>query len=379
MKKLHIVQREISRRLWDRFLKTTQRRPAITFLALTLTILAVASMVLFEAEGDSGHPIWRTIVYLTSGVDVDPPQTNIGQLTVALVVLCGLILASLLTGYIASEFSRLLQSASSIPKKGERQIFEKHLLFFGWNAKTKAILRELNAEALQTGVPMDQIVIVSQEENLERGSEEIYSNVWHVRGSSTDPDVLNRADLTPTKERSGARVAVILGDSSLPSDEADRISLLTLLAVEHMYPGVISLVDAFCDESEPHFRNADADEVVVPNQYANLLLARAAEFPGLANYIDELLALAPIQKDAVRTGATSSPVSLYIRTARELRVSGLYFADAVEKTYARSNAIVAGKLRDNGVELFPDVESSAPPLMDDDQLVLIATSQQAAA
>lgn len=376
MRNLEVLWREFTRRLWDRFLTTLHRRPALTFFTLTLAILSLASMILFEAEGNSDHPFWRTIVYLLSGVDVDPPQTNLGELTVSLVVFSGIILVSLLTGYIASEFSRLLLSATSVAKKADHQVFENHVILFGWNSKTKAILRELDADYSQRGLTAHDIVVVSDRDDLERGSEKIYQHVWHVRGSSTDPDVLRRTNLAKSQHGSGARVAVILGDITLPAEEADRVTLLTLLAVEHLHPPVISLVDAFCDESAPHFRNADADEVVVPNQYANLLLARAAEFPGMSAYIDELLALAPTQKDPLAGEDIHAPVSFYIKTARQLNLSGLTFSDAIVRLFERSNSIAAGVLKENGAVLYPDLVSTSVVLRDSDQIVLIATPQQ---
>lgn len=377
MRKLNIIWREVSRRLWDRFLIQVHRRPAMTFFALTLAILAVASMVLYEVESNSNQPFWRTVVYLLSGVDVDPPQSGVGELTVSLVVLSGIILVSLLTGYIASEFSRLLLSASAVSRKSDHQIFENHIIIFGWNPKTKAILRELDADYREGGKYRDEIVIVSEKESLERGSEEVYEHVWHVCGPSTDTDVLRRTDLARSSDTLGARVAVVLGDAALPPEEADRVTLLTLLAVEHLHPPVLSLVDAFCDSSAPHFKNADADEVAIPNQYANLLLARAAEFPGMAGYIDELLALAPLQRMTAAEDSARMPVSFYVKSVRELKLNGLTFSDAVMRLYAQSNALAAGILRPEGIVLFPDSAAGSQRLGDNDELVVIATPEQA--
>ncbi len=375
MKGVRRASEDFLNSIWSRVLKSIHLHPLLTFLSFVIGVLAIASAVLSTYEADQAPPLWRSLVYMLSGIDVDPPQTTIGEVTALAVLICGVIIVSLLTGFVAAEFSKLLSGINAVTLKSPRAIFEQHIVIFGWNAKTKAILRELDADFVQRGYRADDIVIVSEQERLERGQESIYDHVWHVRGSSTDPDVLRKADIPSSEHGSGAQVAVILGNSSLPADEVDRHSLLTLLAVEHLHPPVISLADLTQEESTPHFLNANADEVLVPAAYASLLLARAAEYPGLASYVDELLALAP---DTAIAGART-PVSLFVVSARKLGVAGKPLTDAVVDVYCQRQDLIAGILGPHDATLFSDLPHPQRLLEEDDQLVVITRPAGAAA
>jgi voltage-gated potassium channel Kch len=354
MKSLARSLLDLHHHAWERFLGFAHRRTLFTFIMAVLVILSISAAVFRVVENDNREPIWRSIVYITSGMDVDPPQTTAGQVAAAMILISGIVLVSLLTGYVASEFARVMVSAHAVRPKPRSRVFENHVIIFGWSSKTKAILRELNSDYAARGIRAEDIIIVSEEAHLERGREPIYNRVWHVQGPATDPDVLAHTDLAPVEGRkTGARVAVILSDARLEALEADRRSLLTVLAIEHLHPPVISLVEVRADEDEQHFVNANSDDVVLPDQYANLMLARTAEHPGLAAYVDELLALAPVdQGSKAKPGV--NPVSFYVRSAGELEVVGLPLGEAVTACYSRYGVIIAGLLGAGGIELFCD-------------------------
>ena len=155
-----------------------------------------------------------------------------------------------------------------------------------------------------------------------------------VRGSPTDESALRRADLTPDQGQ-GASIAVILADPKLPEEEADRRSLLSILAVEHLYPEVISLAEVLLESNREHFENAYADFVFLPREYGQYLLARTSEFPGTAAYIDELLSLSS-PAGAEQEGGGGAPVSFYLRSAGSLGVAGTTLSEAVSLCYEKN-------------------------------------------
>ncbi|MBX7144905.1 MAG: NAD-binding protein [Oligoflexia bacterium] len=370
---------DLYRSLWERFLNTLNRRPLLTFSFIILCIICLAAALLSESEGIGASAFWHALVYMLSGLDVDPPQTITGEIVASAVLVCGVILVSLFTGYVAAEFSRLLTSAVSIPLKPSNRKFQDHTVIFGWGPKTKAVLRELNADHAARGFRADDILVVSPQEHLERGTEQIYEHVWHVRGNPNDTDVLTSCNISATTGCSGADIAVVIGDTHLPPEEADRQSLLTLLAVEHLQPKVVSLVDVFDERSAEHFRNANADEVLAPSRYATLLLARAAEFPGLSAYIDELLALAPTTQSTIASSElveAKEPISFYVRSAEHLGVAGQRLDDAIVSSNKRSDIVVVGLLGRQGVAFTCDESARATVLEPNDQLVVIATPSQ---
>lgn len=365
MKTLGQAIRDYLRWLRHRGFVLLQRHTFITFLFAFVLVVSGTSFLFQFIEHDHSSSLWRSVIYFMSGMDVDPPQTTGGQVLAILILICGVVFVSVLTGYIASEFSRLLLRAQAIPRKPEHRVFNNHIIIFGWGAKTRAILRQLNSNYEQHAFRADDIVIVSPETILEKGEERIYEKTWHVHGNATETETLERTNLR-SGNGTGARVAAILAEGGVNRDEADRQSLLTLLAVENMYPDVISLTEVLEGESRVHFANAFADETIVPSDYGTLLLARTSEFPGTASYMDELLALGS-------NAEGKEPISLWVRSAADLKVEGKALEDAVAECYCRNKGLIAGLLTRTQVQLLPDIlQVGNRILTPTDQLVVIA-------
>lgn len=349
-----------------------QSRSFVAFTLLLLSVLTGTALVLRWAEHDTHEAIWRSIVYLLSGMDVDPPVTPIGRIAAGFALLCGLIFVSVLTGYIAAEFSQMLQRSRSIPIKGNGRVLDNHVILFGWNRKVREVLAELDADSLTKGFRADDFAVVSDQPLLERPPQHIYRNVWHVQGRATES--LHKADLVPVKgQSSGARVAAIIADPSLPREEADRRSLLTLLAVENLFPDVISIAEVLDPANQEHFENAYADEVVLPTHFANLLIARTAVFPGVAAYVDELLSLRPTTVEE----KLEQPISLFTFSAQEMGISGRKLEEAVTYAYSRSRRLIVGLIGPGGMVFLPEMDDAASKVLDSaDLLVTIARTDK---
>lgn len=355
------------RKLWLQLLDLLEERTLLAFALILTTIIGFTAVIFSVIEKNNQHPIWRSVVYVMSGMDVDPPETALGQFTATLVLLSGVILVSLLTGYLAAEFSNLLQSSRVIPPKPIKRIFEDHIVIFGWSAKTKAILRELNESYKFSRAVGREIVIVSNDEFLSKGSESIYKHVWHVRGSQADSSSLLLADVSASRGN-GAKVAAILSDNTLTAEEADRKSLLTVLAVEHSFPAVHSISEVQLATNSRHFQNANVNELVLPNHFTNLLLARTLEYPGTAAYIEELLALAPPEESEAQA---AHPISLFTLSAKEAGVSGKTLPEAVFNFFSQQGGIIVGVLADDEVRFVPDLQESLTPLNDNIRLIAV--------
>lgn len=369
---------DFMRHLAQRMMMFLHQHTLMTFVLLFCSIVIISGFSLEMVDTEEGNPLWRSLVYMLSGLDVDQPRTPAGQAVSAFILICGVILVSLLTGYIASAFSRLLMASQIVPRKPEGRAFEDHVIIFGWNAKTKAILRELDNDFAFASFRTNDFVVISAKPELEKGALDIYHHVWHVPsyGSANDIQVLRNADLTPHRG-SGARVAAILSDSTLDRREADDRTLLNLLAVENLFPDVISIAEVMQDDQIEHFQNAYADELVLPHRYCSILLARTCEHPGVSSFVDELLALAPMEVGFGQTNE-NNPVSFYIRSAEELGVAGKRISEAVMDYYQRRQAIIAGLIDREKVTLVPDllVAQRQAALKNSDWLVVVATPEQ---
>jgi hypothetical protein len=373
MKRISATIFEFFRVGWRRLLLLIQEHAVLSLTGILFLIVMFSSVVFRLAEHDETHTVWRSIVYILSGLDLDPPETTAGRTAAAFSLFSGVLFVSLLTGVIASKFSLLVRSSQSLSRKPFKRVFSRHIILFGWSKKTEAILRELNEDYKTNPYSSEDIVVVSEQESIPRGAEEIYDHVWHVQGASTDLGALFRADLCPTATE-GARAACILSGEGLPPEEADRHSLLTLLAVENLKPNALSLVEVRNPANREHFRNAYADELFDSSTLADLILARTAEYPGIAKYVDELLALGPIPDDS---GGSRLPISFYVKTASECELSGKSFREAIFDHYRRTNALIVGIFSDEEIITFPDAGAKAEvPLLPEERLLLICTPEQ---
>jgi hypothetical protein len=345
-----------------------QQRSVLAFSLLLFSVLSGTALVFRWAEHDTHEAIWRSIVYLLSGMDVDPPTTPIGKFAAGFALLCGLIFVSLLTGYIAAEFSQMIARSRAIPLKSSRRVLDNHVILFGWNRKVREVLAELDADALTQGFRADDFAVIADQALLEKPSQQIYRNVWHVQGRATES--LKKADLVPIPGRSsGARIAAIIADPSLPPEEADRRTLLTLLAVENLYPDVVSIAEVLDPSNQEHFENAYADEVVMPTHFANMLLARTAVFPGVAAYVDELLSLKPSQTENI----AKQPISFFTFTAQELGLIGKPLLTSISEEYGRSRRLIVGLFCGEEFKFVSEIKDSASRVLNaTDSLITIA-------
>jgi voltage-gated potassium channel len=105
--------------------------------------------------------------------------------------------------------------------------------------------------------------------------------VYFVRGDITSEEDLRRAGV--------AEAASAIVFPSQPTNEADMRSILCVMAIEAVAPGVRTVVEANNPAHVDHFRRAKADEVLVTSRLASRLLARSALYPGLSELVTDLV------------------------------------------------------------------------------------------
>lgn len=116
--------RDFLRSGWDRFLRFTSQRPFFSFALTVCLALSFVSLAFEFSEHDGRSQLWRAVVYMTSGIDVDPPETILGKFIATVSLIVGVFFVSLITGYAASEFSRVIFSSQIVQAKPFRRIFE---------------------------------------------------------------------------------------------------------------------------------------------------------------------------------------------------------------------------------------------------------------
>jgi voltage-gated potassium channel len=185
-----------------------------------------------------------------------------------LLILFGVAMLGMITGaLVAMVIDFLLKEGQGLGASG----YKDHIVVCGWNTTARDLIAELRGDDYQ-----QKVVVIADNEKNPAGD-----GVYFVRGDATSEDDLDRAGI---KEASAA--LVFPNDSS---DDADMRSILIVMAIEHVAPGVRTVAEVNNPKHEPHFRRADVDELLVTSKVASHLLARSALYPGLTGIVTDIV------------------------------------------------------------------------------------------
>lgn len=246
------------------------------FLSLAEGILAtviVAAVVItllektwtFESVFDSFN--WGIATVLGQG-DVAFATSPGGRIVGWLLILFGVAMLGMITGaLVAMVIDFLLKEGQGLGASG----YKDHIIVCGWNTTARDLIEELRGDAYQ-----QKVVVLADLEKNPAGD-----GVYFVRGDATNAEDLARAGIEE------ASAALVFPTDA--SDEADMHSILTVMAIESVAPGVRTVAEVNNPRHEPHFRRADVDELLVTSKVASHLLARSALYPGLTGLITDIV------------------------------------------------------------------------------------------
>ncbi|MGZ9160600.1 MAG: potassium channel family protein [Candidatus Limnocylindrales bacterium] len=191
-----------------------------------------------------------------------------GRLIGWLLILFGVAMLGMITGaLVAMVIDFLLKEGQGLGASG----YKDHVVVCGWNTTARDLIQELRGDDYKT-----RVVILADLDKNPAGD-----GVYFVRGDTTNEADLERAGL---KEASSA---IVFPDDA--SDAADMRSILTIMAIEHVAPGVRTVAEVNNPKHEPHFWRADVDELLVTSKIASHLLARSALYPGLTGIVTDIV------------------------------------------------------------------------------------------
>lgn len=281
-----------------RIISFAVRHKYLSMLILVVLIwhLAAAVLTVFERQavgGDSpygsfGGSLWAIIVYLTSGLDADPPKTIGGRGVAILALVLGVITVGGLTASIASDLVNRIIYGLNVPVKSRHHILRDHLIIFGWGERTDRIIRELHSEAVLDQKP---VVVVSEEERLPLLDPRAYERTWSVCGAATEDGTLERANLTY------ASGVLVVGDGTR-CEEAAAKTLLACLAVKSYAPDVHTCVEVVRQSDRVHFERIAVDELICLEEIDQNMLAQACLTRGVPALFAELLTFQPDGSEA---------------------------------------------------------------------------------
>jgi voltage-gated potassium channel len=248
----------------------------------------------------------------------------------------GVALVATMTGAVVGfVIDFLLKEGQGMGASG----FRDHIVVCGWNTTARDLIEELRTDEYQT-----KVVVLHDSERNPAGDA-----VYFVRGDITSEDDLRRAGIAE------AGSAIVFPANA--SNEADMRSILCVMAIESVAPGVRTVVEANNPAHVDHFRRAKADEVLVTSRLASRLLARSALYPGLSELVTDL----------VSGGAGSE---LY-RIAIPEEMCGLSVDDFSARLRADHNATLLAVSRRGHVSTNPATDFKMQP---GDDAVVVAES-----
>jgi voltage-gated potassium channel len=274
-----ILQRFLRGRTW-----------LVVLVIIFIFLLTSASILILEYDVNQGFRsfgdvIWWTIVTAsTVGYGDKVPETAGGRLIAILVIVVGVLTASIVTGRIASwlvEWKIKEGSGLATQKK-----LRNHLVISGWkNDMANFLMGILKANPKLTS---EDIVLVSMVkpaavENLRSVPE--LQNIGFVRGDYADEAVLNRANIR------GAAKVLVLADSSIDASpqEIDSRTVMTALTIKSISKDIYTCVELIDSKFERYLRSVHCDEVFLSRHHNRILLANASAESGVSHIIGNLL------------------------------------------------------------------------------------------
>jgi voltage-gated potassium channel len=246
------------------FLTLAEGIVAFVLIAAILITLFEKSWT-FESIFDSFN--WGIATVLGQG-DSAFVTSPAGRAISWLLILFGVAMLGMITGaLVAMVIDFLLKEGQGLGASG----FKDHIVVCGWNTTARDLINELRGDDYK-----QQIVVIADLDKNPAGD-----GVYFVRGDATNAEDLARAGI---EEAASALVFPID-----PSDGADMHSILTVMAIESVAPGVRTVAEVNNPRHEPHFRRADVDELLVTSKVASHLLARSALYPGLTGIITDIV------------------------------------------------------------------------------------------
>jgi voltage-gated potassium channel len=312
-----------------------------TLLTAVLAFVAVATVLVgaFENKltlGGLGNTLHWAITTVIGSGDASYVTSPGGFVMGWLLAFFGVALVATMTGAVVGfVIDFLLKEGQGMGASG----FRDHIVVCGWNTTARDLIEELRTDEYQT-----KVVVLHDSERNPAGD-----GVYFVRGDITSEEDLRRAGIPE------AASAIVFPANA--TNEADMRSILCVMAIESVAPGVRTVVEANNPAHVDHFRRAKADEVLVTSRLASRLLARSALYPGLSELVTDL----------VSGGAGSE---LY-RIAIPEEMCGLSVDDFSARLRADHNATLLAVSRRGHVSTNPATDFKMQP---GDDAVVVAES-----
>lgn len=231
-------------------------------------------------EGEA--PFWWAIVTMTTvGYGDFAPKTPEGRMFAVLVMFAGISLTAMFTAIISSIFvAKRIREEKGLEKLN----IKNHIILCGWNRNADKIIHSIQylAEA-----PRKNIVLINDldEEEIARMKTRYRKIRLHfVVGDFTSEQVLEKANLEAAET-----VIIIPSDINDSIQNPDDKTIRAALTIKGLEPNIRLIAYLHDRENLTHIKRANADEVVISDDFGAYMLASHVMNPGIPQTVNRLL------------------------------------------------------------------------------------------
>lgn len=191
---------------------------------------------------------WAIITVSTVGYGDLVPQTIFGRILGALLILLG---AGFLSAYFVALSSAAVKKQTDLLEGNVMFKGKGHFIIIGWNERSRAIIDK------QIKTNLDRMMVLI-DESLESHPYSDY-HVHFIKGRANKDEILLKANIAHAEK------VLITADQNKDELQADMNTIITLLAIKGLNPGVTCIVEILTDEQAVNAKRAGADEVIQSN------------------------------------------------------------------------------------------------------------------
>ena len=330
-------------------------------IGLLITMIFGGIVLQWLETGDiskGNNPFWWAIVTMTTvGYGDFSPETPEGRVFAVLIMFAGITLVSLLTASISSIFvAQKIREGKGL----EKLDLTDHIVMCGWNMNADKLINSLYELKLNKN-NFDLVLVneLSEEEINQVKSRFSKIKIHFVAGDFTQEETLLRASVI-----SSSSVIVIpnnLNNDNESHDEKTIFATLTIKSIDASIRVVAYLLDR---ENLTHIKRAEADEVVVSDDFSLNILASHIVDPGVpqvSNHLINTSSDSRLKRKSIPgnyIGKKYSELFDYFRADNGSLLIGLYYEDEnlgigsiLSSDTSSLDKFIEQKLKEGGISL----------------------------
>ena len=330
-------------------------------IGLFVTMIFGGFVLQWLETGDiskGNNPFWWAIVTMTTvGYGDFSPETPEGRLFAVFIMFAGITLVSLLTASISSIFvAQKIREGKGL----EKLTLADHIVLCGWNMNADKLINSIY-QLKSDNKNFDLVLVneLSEEDITQIKSKFSKIRIHFVAGDFTHEETLHRAGIATS-----SCVIVIpnnLNNDNESHDEKTIFATLTIKSIDASIRVVAYLLDR---ENLTHIKRAEADEVVVSDDFSLNILASHVVDPGVPQVSNHLINTSSDSRLKRKTipgnfiGKKYSELFNHFREEKGSLLIGLYYEDEnlgigsiLSSDTSSLDKFIEQKLKEGGISL----------------------------